>query len=195
MVEMTRRTQGVQQGARSVQVVEAVRAATVSELARVGYAALTIDGVAKAARVNRTTIYRRWPTRSALLHAVLEPLLTRYDTVPDAGSSWRDLSSLLRMVRDNVDLPEGRAFSEAARSTAVELQDLVASVLERALAPFHSVLARAVERGEIDPGQRDLIAQLAFFGVVMWDQTHTEPLSDGECDKMAQLLLPRSAAT
>src|SRR5258708_21651730 len=73
MDSSTRRTRGVQRGARSQQVVEKVRAATMAELARVGFGGLTIEGVAKAANVNRTTIYRRWPPQSALLLAVLVP--------------------------------------------------------------------------------------------------------------------------
>jgi AcrR family transcriptional regulator len=51
-------------------VVEKVRQATMAELARVGFPGLTIEGVAKAANVNRTTIYRRWPSKGALLLAV-----------------------------------------------------------------------------------------------------------------------------
>jgi hypothetical protein len=70
----------------------------------------------------------------------------------------------------------------------------MSAVLHRALAPFHAVLARAAERGEIKPEQRDLIAQLAFFGAVMWTQTHPAPPTDTECDDMAQLLLPAAAA-
>src|SRR5258708_11248620 len=64
MDSSTRRTRGVQRGARSQQVVEKVRAATMAELARVGFPGLTIEGVAKAADVNRTTIYRRWAPQS-----------------------------------------------------------------------------------------------------------------------------------
>src|ERR1700756_2659500 len=77
MDSSTRRTRGLQCGPRSHQVVEKVRNATLAELARVGFPGLTIEGVAQAANVNRTTIYRRWPSKSALLLAVIEPLLER----------------------------------------------------------------------------------------------------------------------
>ncbi len=86
-----------------------------------------------------------------------------------------------------------RRTSPVALSEAAELQDLVTFVLQRPLAPFHSVLARAVERGESLPEQRDLAAQPVLFGVLMWNHTHIDPLSDGYCDKVAQLLLPRTA--
>jgi len=195
MAETTRRTQGAQQGARSTQVVEAVLAAAVSELSRVGYAAFTIDAVAKKAGVNRTTIYRRWPNKALLLRDVLQPLLRRYDEVPDTGSSWRDLSLLLRTVRDITASPEGLAFTEASRSASSEISDVMTAVMNRALTPFHTVLARAVQRSELEAANRDMVAQLAFFGVAMWGQTHSEPLADTDCDTMAKLLLPRSAKT
>jgi AcrR family transcriptional regulator len=92
MDSSTRRTKGVQRGARSQQVVEKVRAATMAELARVGFGGLTIEGVAKAANVNRTTIYRRWPSKSALLLAVLEPGLQRFDHGVVGDLAGRDLA-------------------------------------------------------------------------------------------------------
>ena len=62
----------MQRGPRSHQVVEKVRAATMAELARVGFPGLTIEGVAKAANVNRTTIYRRWPSKTFDLDVDIE---------------------------------------------------------------------------------------------------------------------------
>src|ERR1700750_2374709 len=86
MESSTRRTRGLQCGPRRRRAVEKVREATMAELARVGFPGLTVEGVAKAANVNRTTIYRRWPSKSALLLAVIEPLLERFDHDPDTGS-------------------------------------------------------------------------------------------------------------
>jgi AcrR family transcriptional regulator len=114
MGSSTRRTTGMQRGARSRQVVEKVRNATMAELARVGFPGLTIEGIARAANVNRTTIYRRWPSKGALLLAVIEPLLERFDHDPDTGSLGGDLLALMLMIGENVALPRGRR--SAARS-------------------------------------------------------------------------------
>jgi AcrR family transcriptional regulator len=70
-----------------------------AELARVGFPGLTIEGVARAANVNSTTIYRRWPSKGALLLAVIEPLLERFDRDPDIGSLDGDLLSLMLLTR------------------------------------------------------------------------------------------------
>jgi AcrR family transcriptional regulator len=67
------RTRSLRPGPRSHRLVEKVRNATMAELARVRFAGLAIEEVAKAANVSRTTIYRRRPSKGALLLAALEP--------------------------------------------------------------------------------------------------------------------------
>ncbi len=194
MREPTRRTQGVRRGPRSVQVVQSVRAAALAELARAGFANLTIDGVARAANVNRTTIYRRWPSKAALLAAVVEPLLERYDEDPDTGSLGGDFMALLTMIRDNAELPEGRVFAEAIKSSSSELQELLRTATGRALAPFRRALERAASRGEVgETGDLDIIAHLAFYGAAFWEQTHDSPPTDDDCRRMVRILLQGTA--
>ena len=52
-------------------VVQRVLDATIAEMARVGYRALRIEDVAARAGVNKTTVYRRWPEKGALLREAL----------------------------------------------------------------------------------------------------------------------------
>src|ERR1700735_2678167 len=56
-------------GGRSERVVEDVLAPAAKELARRGYASFRIEDVASAAGVNKTTVYRRWPTKADLVCA------------------------------------------------------------------------------------------------------------------------------
>jgi AcrR family transcriptional regulator len=56
-----------------------------------GYRELTVDAVAERSGVAKTTIYRRWPTKAALVTAAIEPL------VGDDGA--RELASLLTRLR------------------------------------------------------------------------------------------------
>lgn len=174
-----------------MQVVESVRVATLAEMARVGFASFTIDGVAKAANVNRTTIYRRWPSRAALLASVVEPLIERYDADPDTGSVHGDLLALTVMIRDNAALPEGRALIEAVTSGTGELRELVRAMTARTLAPFHRALDRAVRRHELDPAADvKVIAYLAFQGVAMWEQAHDRPPTDDDLNRILRTVLP-----
>ena len=151
-------------------VVENVRAATLAELTRVGLAGFTIDGVARAAGVNRTTIYRRWPTREALLASAVEPLLERYDADPATGSLSGDLLALMLTIRDAAQTPEGRALAEAVIAGSNELRDLVGAVLDRVLAPFKRALDQAEARGDRHrPADADALVHLIFSGVVLWE--------------------------
>ena len=196
MDSSTRRTRGVQRGPRSHQVVETVRAATMAELARVGFPGLTIEGVAKAANVNRTTIYRRWPSKSALLLAVLEPGLQRFDHDPDTGSLGGDLLALMLMIGETAALPEGQAVHRAVGSTSDELKDLVEAVNDRALGAFRRALDRARARGEVGPtDDTEVIAHLAFFGVVLWGETRERAPTEEECRRILRVVLAALAGS
>jgi AcrR family transcriptional regulator len=196
MDSSTRRTRGLQCGPRSHQVVEKVRAATLAELERVGLPGLTIEGVAKAANVNRTTIYRRWPSKSALLLAVLEPLLERFDHDPDTGSLHGDLLALLLMMGETAALPEGQAVHRAVGSTSDELKELVDTVNERALGAFRRAFDRARARGEVRPtDDTEMIAHLAFFGAVLWAETRERTPTVEECRRILRVVLASLAGT
>jgi AcrR family transcriptional regulator len=190
MDSSTRRTQGVQHGPRSQQVVEKVREATMAELARVGFGGLTIEGVAKAANVNRTTIYRRWPSKGALLLAVLEPGLERFDHDPDTGSLAGDLLALMLQIGETAALPPWQAVHRAVGSTSDELKELVDTVNDRALGAFHRAFDRAGARGELGPtDDTEMIAHLAFFGVLLWRETRQRTPSEDECRRILRIVL------
>ncbi|MFC4071975.1 TetR/AcrR family transcriptional regulator [Actinoplanes subglobosus] len=190
MTEPNRRTRGIQRGPRSIQVVESVRAATLAELSRTGFAGLTIDAVAKAAGVSRPTIYRRWPSKAALLQSVVEPLLERYDVDPRTGSAFGDLLALMVLIRENAARPEGRAMITAATTGAAELHELVHAANARTVAPFHRALQRAVERGELSPASDvPIIAYILFQAVVMWEPAHGSPPSDPDLHRILTTVL------
>jgi AcrR family transcriptional regulator len=185
MDSSTRRTQGVQRGPRSQQVVEKVREATMAELARVGFPGLTIEGVAKAANVNRTTIYRRWPSTGALLLAVLEPGLERFDHDPDTGSLAGDLLALMLLIGKTAALSEWQAVHRAVGSTSDELSELVDTVIERALGAFRRAFDRARARGGVGPtDDTEMIAHLAFFGILLWRESRQRAPTEEECRRI-----------
>ena len=60
-------------------------------LAEGGYAELNVDAVAERAGVAKTTVYRRWPSKGALIAALIPPP----GDYADADSVLRDVQSLL----------------------------------------------------------------------------------------------------
>ena len=66
----------------------AVLAATLAELTENGYAALTVDNVARRSGVHKTTIYRRWKDREGLVaDAVAERAATAKIPSPTPATS------------------------------------------------------------------------------------------------------------
>ncbi|WP_439674116.1 TetR/AcrR family transcriptional regulator [Embleya sp. MST-111070] len=60
-----------------------------------GYEGLTIEGVAERSGVNKTTIYRWWPSKGALLGAALTGARRLEFAMPDTGSLRGDLEALM----------------------------------------------------------------------------------------------------
>lgn len=164
-----RRTVGARTGGRSERVVKAVLEATLAELGRVGYLALRVEDVAALAAVNKTTVYRRWPTKQELVVAAVRETWEEDDALPDTGRLRTDLVALVRRSLAFFDRPEGRAIT---RLVTVELADPEVERLVRLLKEeVHGrrlvLLQRAEARGEIPPGVDGRMVLDAIFAPVM----------------------------
>jgi AcrR family transcriptional regulator len=121
----------------------------------VGYASLTIEGVAARAKANKTVIYRRWSTRSELVMAALRHHKTSIE-VPDTGSLRGDVLALLRALSErNVELAgvigvlQAEYYQETGLTPAA-LRERIPGGNSEIMEQF---LRRAVDRGEIDTGR------------------------------------------
>jgi AcrR family transcriptional regulator len=136
-------------------VVNRVLEASVAELARSGYAAFRMDEVATQADVNKTSIYRRWPSRLALVTAVVARMSTRFRKVPlpDTGSLENDLIEAFAWRFKFGRQLEGRAWARllAERHSAEVAAIIGDSVRERG-GEWRVMLTRAVDRGELPAG-------------------------------------------
>ena len=128
--------------------------AGLAELVSVGYQGLSLEGVARRAGVNKTTLYRRWGSREALL---LDAFRARADSevpIPDAGDLRTDLLALVRAAIGNLTTAEVQAMVRTA--IALSPHDKTVADTNRAfwtgrLAVDGEVVRRAVDRGEIAP--------------------------------------------
>jgi AcrR family transcriptional regulator len=148
-----RRTQGVL-GGRSDQVVRRVLHAAIAELARSGYAGFRMEEVALRAGVNKTTIYRRWPNRAALVAALVERMRAplRNNPLPDTGRLETDLvQAFARRFTFGRKL-EGRAW---ARLLDERHTPGVGAIIRDAVSErrdeWRSMVSRAIARGELPP--------------------------------------------
>jgi len=135
----------------------AILEAAWDELAEVGYATLTMEGVAARARTSRAVLYRRWPNRPELVVAALRH---RADfTSPEAfdtGTLRGDVLALLRHMSTRVGEIAG-ALSFLIAASFEEAGLTPAGLRERAVAgepgTMQAILDRAAARGEIDSGR------------------------------------------
>src|SRR3712207_1543584 len=81
-------------GGRSARVRAAVLSATIDALVDVGYDGLSVEDVARRAGVHKTTVYRRWPTRAALVAEATRERSQQVIPVPDTGTLAGDLRQL-----------------------------------------------------------------------------------------------------
>lgn len=127
------------------------------ELVDKGYDRLTFEAVAERAHTSRAVLYRRWPTKPDLARAALEHGWASTPVeLPDTGSVREDLIELLRQAGVSrmrlvtaVTARLGAFFAETGSSIA----DLRDSFARGRTSGVDTVLARGVERGEIDPAK------------------------------------------
>ena len=143
-------TRGLRVGGRSQRVVSTVLAAAAEELARRGYVAFQIEEVARAAEVNRTSIYRRWPTKARLVEAALREV-SPFRSQPLTGDLERDLFAMLVQVVRWLRTTQGQSIRRMVELDAhePELARIVEALREESLEPWDQAISAAKQRGEL----------------------------------------------
>lgn len=144
---------------------EAIFAATLAELTEVGYAELTMKGIARRAKASKGSLYRRWPSRAELVvdavHHGESPLVDR----PNSGSLRTDVVSLLRGIARVLNGPLGEAI-RGLMTEAIRDPELLAVVRQRFIEPVNQYMLEALRqgviRGEVRPtAMTPLVANVA----------------------------------
>ncbi|MFE0102911.1 TetR/AcrR family transcriptional regulator [Streptomyces sp. NPDC059009] len=153
---------------------ERIHEATLELLIERGYQRLTVEAVAQRAGVNKTTIYRWWPSKGPLLRAALLHSQVLDIDIPDTGTLRGDLialaGQLARLVGGERTGPVARAMLSGGGQDELAFlaRDFFADRLERERPLF----ARAVARGELsadtDPALLvDLIAGAVWMRILL----------------------------
>ena len=175
------RQEGAGEDARVRRSKEAVMTATYELLQETGLGGVTVDAVSERSGVAKTTIYRHWPTRSALVIDACSRLGTRRDA-PDTGSLAGDLSVLaadlahrLRTARWASVLP---SIVDAAERDA-ELARMHARLHAELISAFRAVVERAHKRSELPRGRQPLDVVAAVIGPLFYRRWFSrEPLDE-----------------
>jgi AcrR family transcriptional regulator len=166
-------------------ITAAIRAATIAELASVGYGRLSIEAVARRAGVAKTAVYRRWASKLDMVVELVSDNAAQRLPLPDSGSLSGDLLTLLRAVARGLQHPLAAQIipdllAEASRTPRVA-QTLKTAIRGGLRDVVTVVTDRGVKRGELasapDPG---LAVDLAV-GPIYWRlAVAREPLTPAE---------------
>ena len=192
-----RRTAGVQQAGRAKRVVDNVMEATRIELSRVGYAALRIEDVASEAGVNKTTIYRRWPTKTDLVRDAILQFQIRGDALPDTGNLKSDLlayfKSMVKMSKN--ELWRG-VLTTLTNRTDPAIDQLAHDLRREEQARRARLVQRAIDRGElperVDP---ELIAEMIAAPVMRGLLTFNDKITARYVESVIDIVLAGARAT
>jgi AcrR family transcriptional regulator len=174
-------TRGVRVGGRSKRVVSDVLKAAAAELAARGYIGFRVEEVAAAAGVNKTTVYRRWPTKAALVEAALDARAPHLQAPPDTGSLEGDLVALLRRELRWQRTPEGAGIVRMLLLDAkeAELRRIVATLRERGQRVWLAAIEAGKARGDIPPDVDAVLLAQMVAGPALLRQHQSASKLDG----------------
>jgi AcrR family transcriptional regulator len=187
---------------RSETAERAIIEATLDLIAADGIAAVSMEGVAAKAGVGKTTIYRRWPNKEALICDAAASLKAPLPELP--GRSVReDLLLLARAMHASRSSDRSARLLSCLHSEAHRYPELAARYRQTVIEPrreaVREVLRRGVQAGElrddldIDTMRVLFSAPLLYRALARSDDFPTEDLAEAVVDTVLAGLRPRAA--
>jgi AcrR family transcriptional regulator len=174
--------------------------AAASELLRtIGLNRMSIEAVAEASGVGKTTIYRWWPSKGTLaLDAYLEDMRTKV-IVPDTGDGAKDLRRHARAVIDFYAGKDGRIFAQfiaEAQSDPHLAETFRERFLAQRRAAVTAIWQRGVVRGDFrDDVDADVAMDMIFAPIIYRLLAGHAPLTRSLAKSLVDAALGGLAAT
>ena len=182
---------------RGVTLERAIYDAVLEQMNAVGFAGLTMEGVAAAAHTGKAALYRRWQSKEDLVVDALDHLLPSFDGEPDLGGVRADIGEVLRRLTAMVNSPTGCAILALMGELDREhefVQTLHTKVLLPRKTMMIDILQRAAERGEVrpdavDPFIADVGPALVLHRLFMYGPPIGDDYVDEVLDKVVMPLI------
>ena len=168
-----------------------------------GYAAATIEAIAARAGVAKTTIYRSWPSRAAVLVDVLVERATTLVPPPRGGDPIRAMAAELRGIAGAINGPLGRLLTSLLGDAQVEPQ-VRSALIERLFAPRSQASANNISRAQAGGALRrdvpprvaiDLLVGPLFYRMFVQHEPVTDTFVKQVLRYVVEGLHPRPTAT
>lgn len=153
-------------------VTEAIRSAVFGELAAVGYARMSIEGIARRAGVGKTAVYRRWRSKLHLVLDLVSAIAVQGLPAPDTGSLEGDLRLLYEVTSRALRHPVAGQIipdlqAEAARNPEIA-EALQKALREGQQGVASGIVAAAAARGELREHVDEDLALDLISGPLYW---------------------------
>ncbi|MEV8309458.1 TetR/AcrR family transcriptional regulator [Streptomyces flavidovirens] len=171
-------------------VTDAIRTAVFEELAAVGYARMSIEGIARRAGVGKTAVYRRWKSKLALVLDLVSAVAAEGLPAPATGSLYGDVRALLEVAAHALRHPVASQvvpdlLVEAARHPEIA-EAIKSALLDGQQGVAAAVVRDAVARGELPEGADADRALDLIVGPLYWRLVVVRtPLPAGYLDDLA----------
>ncbi|PYY60647.1 TetR family transcriptional regulator [Curtobacterium sp. MCSS17_011] len=159
----------------------AILDATRTELASRGWDKLSFERVAAVAGVGKQTLYRWWPTKTALVsEMVTEGGILPVGPVEVTDDVRRDVTAWMIAVGRVHDDPDAAAVLQAVVAAVAEDADLSAQYDDRittvARTRLRERLQRAVDAADLPPDLKIDVVTQVFMAMVLWCLVTRRPL-------------------
>lgn len=157
---------------RVVRTKATVLAAAAQLLRDRGLAGFSIEALVAATGVSKTTIYRHWPSRRALLVSTIRAASAVGDA-PDTGSLRGDLLAFIKArtdARAQNRWPESLLTLLDAAERDSEIRGVIQDIMAATASQLREILERAEHRGELAPAVDDNVAITLILGSLMFER-------------------------
>jgi AcrR family transcriptional regulator len=156
--------------ARGEAFTKSVLNTALTQLAKVGFERLSIPQIAELAGVNKTSIYRRWPSKAELVRDALAVAMNHTNQAPDTGELRGDLIELARIVAAFTQSRVGTALIRImlAEGGNLEVRALANTAYRETgkQGPW-AVIQRATARGELNSAVDPALMLFTIAGAIM----------------------------
>jgi AcrR family transcriptional regulator len=158
-----------------------------------GFAELSIEAIAADANVGKTTVYRWWSTKAALVADAFSASADDELRFPNTGSVQKDMSLQIRQLIRVFRSKRGKVVA-ALLAGGQSDPELIAAFRERFLWPrrkqAYQTLRRGIDRGELPAGSDlDLILDSLYGPIYMRFLIRHGKLDDNFADEICALVL------
>ncbi len=155
---------------------------------------VSINEIAAAAGVGKQTIYRWWPTKTAVIIDALERTFQSESPFPDTGSTYDDLRIQMRRVAKTFASPTGAIIRELVADSQGDpdiAEKFRVRFFEERRTRAASVIQAGIDRGELRQDlDMDTVVDLLYAPLWLRMLIGHQPLSAAAADRILDHVWP-----